>query len=197
MKKMRLVGVAVLLLACSLVVRAEAQSPKGETETDSIAKDNLRKWIEFDLHFMPNEQGISKLLFRRQTVKVGMPADPFPIRDEISDLIAKLSDAVGVSHEMTKRDVNLAIVVDSPINEGDKPDMGLWKRVGLSQKMYEIVSAQSKWASGCGIYSFGIRGGGEVPLSIVFADSKLEPAQVRSCVIEGVIRRMASGYTGR
>jgi hypothetical protein len=48
--------------------------------------------------------------------------------------------------------------------------------------------AQAKWSSGCGIYSFAVRGGGEVPLSIVFADSKLEPGQVRNCIIEGVIR---------
>ena len=78
--------------------------------------------------------------------------------------------------------------MQSPINDGDKPEIGLWKRGGLSQKMYEIVSAQANGSSGCGIYSFAVRGGSEVPLSIVFADSKLEAAQVRSCVIEGVIR---------
>src|SRR5438477_6685507 len=54
--------------------------------------------------------------------------------------------------------------------------------------MYEIVAAEARWASGCGLYTFANRRGGEVPLSIVFADSKLEPAQIRSCVIEGVIR---------
>ena len=181
-------GIAVVLVF-SFVVRAEAQSPSERgAEVHNIANDNLRKWIESDLHFFPNERGIPKLFLRRQSVKVGIPADPFPIKDEVSHLIAGLSDAVGVSYEISKRDVNLAIVVDSPISDGDKPDAGLWKRVGLSQSMYEIVSGQAEWSSGCGIYSFTKKGGGEVPLSIVFADSKLKPAQIRDCVIEGVIR---------
>jgi hypothetical protein len=181
-------GIAVLLI-CSFVARAEAQSPReGGPGVHSVANDNLRKWIENDLHFFPNERGIPKLFLRRQPVRVGIPADPFPIKDEVGNLIARLSDAVGISYEISMRDVNLAIVVDSPISDGDKPDVGLWKRIGLSQSMYEIVSGQAKWSSGCGIYSFTNKGGGEVPLSIVFADSKLKPAQIRDCVIEGVLR---------
>lgn len=178
-----------LLLACSFSAGADTQVSKmAQVDVGSDANDVLRKWIESDLHFFPDERGVPKLVLRRQAVKVGIMADPFPFMDEVSRLIGRLSDAVGVTFEMSKRDVNLAIVVDSPVNDGDKPDPGLWRRVGLSQSMYEIVAAEARWASGCGTYTFSNRRGGEVPLSIVFADRKLEAAQIRNCVIEGVIR---------
>jgi hypothetical protein len=109
------------------------------------------------------------------------------IADEVRFLIDRLSNAVGVSFEMTSRNVNLAIVVDTPINEGDKPNPVLWKRVGLSEKMYDIVSESGSWDTGCGLYSFSSEDG-QVGLSITFADSKLEPGQLRNCLIEGAIR---------
>ncbi|WP_156434609.1 hypothetical protein [Bradyrhizobium lablabi] len=176
------------LLFWSCAVQAEVPSSKDAApEAPGGEVRALQRWFENDLHFFIDGRGSAKLFLRRQPVKAAILADPFPIKNEVTYLIAKLSDAAGVSHEITMRDVNLAIVVDSPINDGDKPDARLWRKVGLSEGMYQIVSAQGNWASGCGIYSFANKDG-QVSLSIVFADSKLGSAQVKDCVIEGVIR---------
>lgn len=183
-----LTGFALALSFC-FCGQANADPQNGLRDSvPRVANDDLQKWIGGNLHFFPNEAGIPKLFLRRQPVRVGILANPDVSRDEILRPVARLSNAVGVQYEISKSDVNLVIVVQPQINDGDKPEIGLWKRAGLSQKMYEIVAAQAKWDSGCGIYSFGVKGGGEVPLSIVFADSRLEPAQVNSCITEGVIR---------
>jgi hypothetical protein len=80
------------------------------------------------------------------------------------------------------------IVVDSPINVGNKINPALWKRVGLSEEMYSIVEETGNWASGCGSYSFRNDNTGQIGLSTVFADSKLDTPKMRDCLIDGVLK---------
>jgi hypothetical protein len=184
-----LLSIAILIFG-SFGARAEVQPSKQETsEASRAAKEILQEWIAQDMHFFVDRQGAAKLFLRRQPVKAALSLGSLPVKDEVVYLIDRLSRAAGVPYELTSREVNLAIVVDSPINEGDKPNPELWKRMGLSEAMYNIVSSEpGKWASGCGIYSFGNAANGEVGLSITVADSKLEPARLKDCVIDGTIR---------
>jgi hypothetical protein len=178
-----------VLVNCSFYAPGEGQSPKQDASSFTrIAREILQKWIAQDMHFFVDNRGAARLSFRREAVRAGISVGSLTIKEEVEYLIARLSKAAGVSYELTSRDVNFAIVVDSPINDGDKPNPQLWKRVGLSEELYKIASEQGSWASGCGIYSFGNGETGQVALSIAFADSKLDPARIRDCVIDGTIR---------
>jgi hypothetical protein len=181
--------VVVISLHCSFGTQAEGQPPRQDT-TDSVHVERaiFGKWVAENLYFFPDSRGRTNLFLRRQPVKAAILPASLQIKDEVSHLIAALSTAAGVSYELTSSDVNLAIVVDTPINKGDKPNPELWRRVGLSEEMYTIASEQGSWASGCGTYSFGNKETGQVGLSITFADSKLEPARIRDCVIDGTVR---------
>jgi len=54
--------------------------------------------------------------------------------------------------------------------------------------MYKIVSESGEWSTGRGVYSFGNAQTGQVGLSIVFADSKLDTQNMTDCVVEGTLR---------
>jgi hypothetical protein len=178
-----------VLVNCSFYAPGEGQSPKQDASSFTrIAREILQKWIAQDMHFFVDSNGASRLFLRRQPVRAAIALGAQPIKEEVNYLIARLSNAAGVPYEFTSSDVNIAIIVDTPINDGDKPNPLLWKRVGLSEARYKIVSEAGSWASGCGIYSFNNSQNGEVGLSITFADSKLEPARIKDCVIEGTIR---------
>jgi hypothetical protein len=181
--------VVILLVQGSIDALAEEPSSgQAMQPAPGAAQEMLQKWIAQQMYFLADSRGVPRLFLRREAVKAGIISGSLPIKNEVVTLIASLSRAAGVPYELTLHNVNFAIVVDSPINDGDKPNPRLWKRVGLSEDMYNIVSEEGSWASGCGIYSFTNTTNGEVSLSITFADSKLEPAQIKDCVIEGTIR---------
>ena len=173
-----------LALSASLLVLFLVQTH------ECIAQDSasLKTWIERDLYFFRDPMGKARLFLRRQPVNVALVGLSNKLKDEVSILIADLSKAAEVTHQQTSADVNLAIVVDTPIHIGDKPNPALWKRVGLDDEMYKIVSESGPWTSGCGVYSFGKAQTGQVGLSIVFADSKLDAQNMTDCVIDGTLR---------
>ena len=178
------IGALIFLILCVQSEQAFAQaSPASE-----VFRNNLQKWIERDLHFFKDKRGTTRLFLRRETVRFALVPSDIPMREEVTGLVAELSKAAGVAYEETSTDVNLAIVVASPINVGDKIDPTLWKRVGLSEEMYTIISETGNWASGCGWYSFGNANTGQVGLSIVLADSKLDVPLMRDCLIDGVLK---------
>jgi hypothetical protein len=162
--------VVVISLPCSFGTQTEAQSPNQDT-TDSVhvARAIFGKWIAENLYFFPDSRGRRNLFLRRQPVKAAILPASLQMKDEVSHLIAALSTASGVPYELTSGDVNLAIVVDTPVNKADKLNPELWRRVGLSEEMYTIASETGSWASGCGTYSFGNKETGQVGLSITFA----------------------------
>ena len=159
-----------------------------QTSPSEVVRNDLQKWIERNIHFFKDSHGTARLFLRRDTVRFVLVPSSIPVREEITALIAELSKAAGVSYEGTSVDVNLAIVVDSPVNLGDKPNPALWKRVGLSEEMYRIIEESGSWASGCAGYSFGNANTGQVGLSIVFVDSKLDVPTMKDCLIDGVLR---------
>ncbi|MEH2533016.1 hypothetical protein V1277_000600 [Bradyrhizobium sp. AZCC 1588] len=180
-----------MALSASLLVIFLAQAGECRAQ-DSTSLSNgpngLQKWIERDLYFFRDPRGNAKLFLRREPVNVGLVGLTGTLKNEVSALIEDLSKAAGVAHQQTSANVNLAIVVDTPISVGDKPNPALWKRVGLDDQMYKIVSEAGPWASGCGVYSFGNAQTGQVGLSIVFADSKLDVQTMTDCVIDGTLR---------
>jgi len=180
---------AAFLVNCGFHAQGEDELVKPDTSNAArVEREILQKWIAQDLHFFADGRGSPRLFLRRHPVRVAIALGAQPINEEVSSLIARLSEAAGVPYELTSKDVNLAITVDTPINDGDKPNPLLWKRVGLSETMYKIVSETGSWASGCGIYTFDNDPNGQVGLSITFADSKLEPELIKNCVIDGIIR---------
>jgi hypothetical protein len=180
---------ALALATASLVIfAAQAGERVAQEETSLNGPRGLHAWIERDLYFFRDPAGKARLFLRRGPVKVGLMGLPGTLKSEVSTLIADLSKAAGITHQQTFADVNLAIVVDSPIHVEDKPNPVLWKRVGLDEKMYKIVSESGKWNSGCGVYSFGNAQTGQVGLSIVFVDSKLDTQNMTDCVVEGTLR---------
>jgi hypothetical protein len=181
---------ALALTAALLIVFVAQAGARAAQEGASLPDRSLRlrAWIERDLYFFRNPAGKVKLFLRRGPVNVGLMGLPSALKNEVSTLIADLSKAAGVTHQQTSTDVNLAIVVDSPIHVGDKPNPVLWKRVGLDDKMYNIVAESGKWTSGCSVYSFGNAETGQVGLSIVFVDSKLDTQATTDCAVEGTLR---------
>jgi hypothetical protein len=181
--------VAVVLSAVSFVV-FPARTEERVVQNAPLQNGNrkVQSWIERDLYFFRDPAGKARLFLRRQPVNVGMIGLPGTLKDEVSALLADLSKAAGVAHQQTFDDVNLAIVVDSPIHVADKPSPTLWKRVGLDDEMYRIVTEAGPWTSGCGVYSFGNAQTGQVGLSILFVDSKLDDQAMTDCVIDGTLR---------
>lgn len=178
------VGALMFLIFCIQGERAFAQT----NPSSEVFRSNLQKWIERDLYFFKDSHGTARLFLRRDTVRFAIVPSSSPMREEVTGLVAELSKAAGIAYEETSTDVNFAIVVDSPINVGDKINPALWKRVGLSEEMYTIASEKGSWASGCGWYSFGNANTGQVGLSIVLADSKLDVPTIRDCLIDGVLK---------
>jgi hypothetical protein len=175
------------LIFLFLFVQSE-QAFAQTSPTSEVFRNEFQKWIERDLHFFTDSRGTARLFLRRDTVRFALVPSSIPMKEEVTGLIAELSKAAGVAYEETSTDVNFAIVVDSPINVGDKINPALWKRVGLSEEMYTIISETGSWASGCGWYSFGDANTGQVGLSIVLADSKLDIPAIRDCLIDGVLK---------
>jgi len=178
------VGALVFLILCIQNEQAFAQT----SPTSEVFRNNLQKWIERDLHFFTDSRGTARLFLRRDTVRFALVPGSIPMKEEITGVIAELSKAAGVAYEETSTDVNLVIVVDSPINVGDKLNPALWKRAGLPEEMYSIVEEKGSWASGCAVYSFSDTNTGQVGLSIIVADSKLDAPKMRDCLIDGVLK---------
>jgi hypothetical protein len=171
------------------ILGIQSEQAFAQTSPNSeVFRTNLQKWVEPDLHFFKDSRGTARLFLRRETVRFALVPSSIPMREELTGLVAELSKATGVAYEETSTDVNLAIVVDSPINIGDKINPAVWKRVGLSDEMYSIVEETGNWASGCGSYSFGNANTGQVGLSIVLVDSKLDVPLMRDCLIDGVLK---------
>ena len=189
--KLRLPVWPALALSAALLVVLPAQAEERVAQDNASRPNGIRRlqtWIERDLYFFRDPAGKARLFLRRQPVNVGLAGLPGTLKDEVGALLADLSKAAGVTYQQTSADVNLAIVVDSPIQVADKPNPALWKRVGLNDEMYKIVSEAGPWTSGCGVYSFGNAQTGQVGLSIVFVDSKLDAQTMTDCVIEGTLR---------
>jgi len=177
------------MLAASAPFEAFAQVATPQTQAakpSGATNSSLKAWIENDLTIFEDRKKAFKLFFRRTPVRFALLPNHHPVADEAFQLAGTLAKGAGLSHEATTRDPNLVVIIDTPVNEGDKPNRELWRKYGLPDDALKIVSERGGWSSGCGNYSFR-DADGNISMSVVLADSTFSEAVIRACVVEGTI----------
>lgn len=178
-----------ILLAANTPLGAFAQVATTQTQAakpSGATNSSLRAWIENDLTIFEDRNKTLKLFLRRAPVRFVLLPNHHPVADEAFQLAGTLAKGAGLSHEATTRDPNLVVIIDTPVNDGDKPNRVLWRNYGLPDDALKIVSERGGWSSGCGNYSFR-DADGNISMSIILADSTFSEGVIRACVVEGII----------
>lgn len=183
-----------LWVAASISFLAFAKSSYAENYEQQLAL-----WIERQIHFFPDSNGGLKLFVRRAPIRAFVYSEKADQQDRAKQILGLFSKAAILSHEFTKVNPNIIAIVSSPIHDGEKPNRDLLQRIGLPEGAIEVLMRSSNWTNGCGIYSFtgdpSNRTDGEVTLSLVLADSRLQPTKISECVTEGIIRAFGMRVT--
>jgi hypothetical protein len=156
---------------------------RAEGSVDSL----LREWIEDDLHFLSDSNNNPKLAIRREPVRAHVYSEDRSADEDMRLALTLLSQASELKIEFTSVNPNSLAIVTSPINDGDKPNRALLKRLGLPDGAIDIVSSTGGWASGCGMYAFGDQFG-NILMTLAFGDKHLPSDKLKDCVTEGILR---------
>jgi hypothetical protein len=146
----------------------------------------LRQWIRNDLYSFSDAKGKSRLFVRRDPVRAFIYSDVPLAKDILSENISVFSEYSNLAVDFTNVNPNLIAVVTSPINDGDKPNWQIFRRLGMPDTALTVVGASASWASGCGMYTFAGEQG-QPALSLIFAEKSLPESSLRDCLVEGTI----------
>lgn len=186
----------MFLSVVCLVYRGEAQE-----NIDRVP----REWIENDIHFIPTSDRRFRLALRREEVRAALLSEVPSAEADMKTAIGMFSDASELPLVYTHQRPNIVAVVTSPINDGDKPNIALLRKMRLPDKLIDQIMRTGRWPSGCGFFFFH-DASGSIELSLIFADKRLAPGDLKDCVTDGVMRafglrieretvaRVADGY---
>src|SRR5262249_8692088 len=167
------------LAACQLIVMTSIA--KGDSLTSV-----LRPWIASNIHIAPDKNGRPQLFIRTQDVLADIrSAAPWIVQDT-RILIGVLADAFRLRSEFTRTNPNLFVVIAPQISDERQPNRTLLRELGLPDSAIDIIGRTETWANGCGAYAFR-DSSGHVSVSIVAADTRLEPKIMQDCILTGVV----------
>jgi hypothetical protein len=158
----------------------------------------LRAWIAENIYVIKvPEKARDTLFIRQRPVRADLRTDDPDVASDARRTIANLADAFHLAYEFTPTSPNIIVATPDRISDqSGKPDGNFLRGLGLPDVVIDQLSKVANWSSGCGVHSFPDVNG-RIAASIVAADKRLTPVQVRRCIVTDIINSFGLRVGGR